>query len=259
MRKTFSQFVHEASASSPNTKPWETSKPPAAAATTPSTQSDEPKTSPTLSDLRTASAQATAAGPSKEAQALMSQRTKNILGPQKLASGIAGQERVQAMKSEVDKPATPVAKPTPTVSGKGTVLAKKDGVEGTLNKATGQFTARNFDKSQTDRYNKLRGSNQLKTDSQIVKSNQIIRSGAVKALSKTDTVQSTQAAQKSKTTSQTAPAPKRTGLSDEQKKRIDDFRKLGPLEKLKQKSAVEKEINSLDPETKQQVMDYYNR
>jgi len=57
---------------------------------------------PNLDDLRKASAQATMAGPSKEAQALMSDRTKNILGPEKLKAGIEGQKRVEKMKEEYD-------------------------------------------------------------------------------------------------------------------------------------------------------------
>ena len=65
-----------------------------------------------LDDLRKASAQATMAGPSKEAQALMSTRTKNILGPEKLRAGIEGQERVEKMKSEIGMPKVQVSAPT---------------------------------------------------------------------------------------------------------------------------------------------------
>jgi len=54
-----------------------------------------------LDDLRKASAQATMAGPSREAQALMSDRTKIMLGPEKLKAGIEGQERVEKMKNEI--------------------------------------------------------------------------------------------------------------------------------------------------------------
>ena len=66
--------------------------------------------------LRKASAQATMAGPSKEAQALMSDRTKRMLGADKLQAGIAGQERVQRMMSGTPEPTSapkPTA-PTPT-------------------------------------------------------------------------------------------------------------------------------------------------
>ncbi len=69
-----------------------------------------------LDKLRKASAQATMAGPSKEAQALMSDRTKRMLGADKLQAGIAGQERVQRMMSGTPEPTSapkPTA-PTPT-------------------------------------------------------------------------------------------------------------------------------------------------
>lgn len=67
-----------------------------------------------LDDLRKASAQATMAGPSKEAQALMSTRAKNILGPEKLRAGIEGQQRVEKMKSEIGVEAPkPAAVPPP--------------------------------------------------------------------------------------------------------------------------------------------------
>lgn len=67
IRKSFAQFVQEAS----------------------------------LEDLRSASAKATMAGPSKEAQSLMSTRTKNILGPEKLQAGISAQKSVEMMKSSM--------------------------------------------------------------------------------------------------------------------------------------------------------------
>lgn len=57
---------------------------------------------PNLDDLRKAATQATMAGPSKEAQALMSDRTKNILGPEKLQAGIEGQKRVEKMKKAME-------------------------------------------------------------------------------------------------------------------------------------------------------------
>ena len=67
-----------------------------------------------LDNLRKASAQATMAGPSKEAQALMSDRTKRMLGADKLKAGIAGQERVQRMMSGAPEPTAP--KPSSTTS-----------------------------------------------------------------------------------------------------------------------------------------------
>jgi hypothetical protein len=63
----------------------------------------------------------------------------------------------------------------------------------------------------------------------------------------------------STTPAPTAPAQPKPGLSDAEKKRIDDFRALGPLQKLQQKSQLEKELSTLTPEQRQQVMDYYNR
>ena len=69
-----------------------------------------------LDNLRKASAQATMAGPSKEAQALMSTRAKRLLGPDKLKAGIAGQERVQGMMSGTPEPTAPkpTVSPSPT-------------------------------------------------------------------------------------------------------------------------------------------------
>ena len=69
-----------------------------------------------LDDLRKASAQATMAGPSKEAQSLMSGRAKNILGAEKLRAGIEGQQRVEKMKSEIGMSKVEAPKSTPLVS-----------------------------------------------------------------------------------------------------------------------------------------------
>jgi hypothetical protein len=83
IRKTFSQFMSEAS--------------------------------PTLDDLRTASAKATMAGPSKEAQALMSTRAKNLLGQSRLDAGIKAQQGVETMKSQIPSYIPPrPSTPTPT-------------------------------------------------------------------------------------------------------------------------------------------------
>ncbi len=85
--------------------------------TTPTTPSAPSKSfQQELDDLRKASAQATMAGPSKEAQALMSDRAKRMLGADKLKAGIAGQERVQRMMSGTPKPTsapTSTTAPTP--------------------------------------------------------------------------------------------------------------------------------------------------
>ena len=67
-----------------------------------------------LENLRKASAQATMAGPSKEAQALMSDRTKRMLGPEKLSAGIKAQQEVEKMKSEIGVP-KPTSAPTAPV------------------------------------------------------------------------------------------------------------------------------------------------
>ena len=82
--KTFTQFIEQASAPAPK---------------------------PDLNALRQASASATMAGPSKEAQALMSDRTKNILsgqsvygGPNKLKAGTDAQVGVEKMKTAMSTP-----------------------------------------------------------------------------------------------------------------------------------------------------------
>jgi len=223
-----------------------------AAAPTP-TPPPAPKT--TLNDpadldaLRKASAQATMAGPSREAQALMAQtaqgrRALARMGPEKLKAGIEGQERVERMKNEIGKPKIEAPKPqasTPTSTpaaktGAGIVLAKKDGISGTLNKSTGQFTAGTFDKDQEARYTQRRGAEQLKID-------------ADKVLAKNTNPETRQPQ---------APKPS-TGLSDAEKKRIDDFRALGTLQKLQKRGEMEKELAKLTPQQRKDVMDYYNR
>jgi hypothetical protein len=82
--KTFTQFIEQASAPAPK---------------------------PDLNALRQASASATMAGPSKEAQALMSDRTKNILsgqsvygGSNKLKAGTDAQVGVEKMKTAMSTP-----------------------------------------------------------------------------------------------------------------------------------------------------------
>ena len=91
--KTFTQFIEQASAVVP------------------------PAPKPDLNALRQASASATMAGPSKEAQALMSDRTKNILsgqsvygGPNKLKAGTDAQVGVEKMKTAMS---VPQAAPSP--------------------------------------------------------------------------------------------------------------------------------------------------
>ena len=87
-----------------------------------------------LDDLRKASAQATMAGPSKEAQALMSTRAKRLLGPDKLRAGIEGQERVQRMMSGTPEPTStpkPTAPTSTTTSSPTSKLEIKPGDFGT--------------------------------------------------------------------------------------------------------------------------------
>jgi len=86
-----------------------------------------------LDDLRKASAQATMAGPSREAQALMSDRTKRMLGANKLRAGIEGQEKVERMKVDMDapKPAPAPTAPKPMddfSAGGGNAKMKKTGM-----------------------------------------------------------------------------------------------------------------------------------
>lgn len=98
-----------------------------------------------LDDLRKASANATLTGPSKEAQELMSDRTKAILGQNKLKAGIEAQQNVEKMKSEIDAPkSTPTATPTsvapmPMPIPKPTTLPTSSGLnsqqQGIYNKA----------------------------------------------------------------------------------------------------------------------------
>jgi len=222
-----------AAAVSPNSTPTPT--PPAAPRTTLNDPAD-------LDALRKASAQATMAGPSREAQALMSDRTKRMLGPEKLKAGIEGQERVERMKNEIGRPqpkpeaSTPASTPA-AKTGKGIVLAKKDGISGTLNKATGQFTAGTFDKDQEARYTQRRGAEQLKID-------------ASKVLTKNTNPETRQPQ---------APSQPTSGLTDADKRRIDDFRALGPLQKLQRKGEMERELANLSPQQRKDVMDYYNR
>lgn len=57
----------------------------------------QPSRQDQLSAIRSAAAKATLAGPSKEAQALMSDRTKTILGNQRLQAGAQAQQQVSSM------------------------------------------------------------------------------------------------------------------------------------------------------------------
>ena len=153
---------------------------------------------------------------------------------------------------------TPAAK-----TGKGIVLAKKDGISGTLNKATGQFTAGTFDKDQEARYTQRRGAEQLKADaSKVLTKNtnpenrqpQSPPPAAAGAPAKPGTTPAP-----AKPGTSPAPAKPTSGLTDEDRKRIDDFRALGPLQKLQKKGEMEGELAKLDDQKRKEVMDYYNR
>lgn len=56
-----------------------------------------------------------------------------------------------------------------------------------------------------------------------------------------------------------APAPSNDDLTDADKKRIDDFKKLGAIQKLGQRASVEADLAKMSPSKKQKVMDYYNQ
>jgi hypothetical protein len=145
------------------------------AAATSNSPAQTPK--PDLNALRQASASATMAGPSKEAQALMSDRTKNILsgqsvygGPNKLKAGTDAQVGVEKMKTAMSTPQAAVSS-EPTKIGpaaQGGILARKDGQSGTIDPKTKVFTAGTFDAGQSARYDKMRGVDKLKSDAATV-------------------------------------------------------------------------------------------
>ena len=74
-----------------------------------------------------------------------------------------------------DETATPTPTPTatPTATPKAsTVLAKKGGVEGTLDKSTGKWTAKKWSDSGKSRYQSMRGAEQIKKDKAKLAQNQ---------------------------------------------------------------------------------------
>jgi hypothetical protein len=195
VRKSFSQFVKEATASSP-----------------------------TLDDLRSAAAKATMAGPSKEAQALMSPRAKAMLGQSKLDAGIQAQQGVEAMKSSMPS-STPTPLPTPNAQWA---------------KANPKLAATYTQRQQT------RGTAQ--TDNPLMRD---MRSSLSQP--KLPTTQAPTAPPQPQT------KPPTSGLTDAERKRIDDFKALGPLQKMQQRSTIEKELQQMTPEKRKEIMDYYNR
>ena len=190
-RKTFSQFMNEAAS---------------------------------LDDLRSAAAKATMAGPSKEAQSLMSPRAKAFMGQSKLDAGIKAQQDVDAMKSSMPS-YTPTPLPAPNA---------------TWAKANPKLAAAYTQRQQT------RGTAQ--TDNPLMKD---MRSSLPQPKLPT-------------TQAPTAPPqpqikPPTSGLTDADRKRIDDFKALGPLQKMQQRSTIEKELQQMTPEKRKEIMDYYNR
>ena len=87
-----------------------------------------------------------------------------------------GDEQPQAQKptkTEPTKTDTAPAKPSDNTLAdrvkSQTVLAKKDGVEGKLDKATGKFTASNFSDAEKQRYQTTRGADKLAQDATRLK------------------------------------------------------------------------------------------
>ena len=81
--------------------------------------------------------------------------------------------KTEPTKTEPTKTDTAPAKPSDNKLGdkvkSQTVLAKKDGVEGKLDKATGKFTASNFSDAEKQRYQTTRGADKLAQDATRLK------------------------------------------------------------------------------------------
>lgn len=172
-----------------------------------------------LEDLRSAAAKATMAGPSKEAQSLMSPRAKAMLGQSKLDAGIKAQQGVEAMKSSIPS-STPTPLPAPNPQWA---------------KANPKLAATYTQRQQT------RGTAQS--------NNPLMR----------DIKSSLPSSQTPTAPSQPQIKPPTSGLTDAERKRIDDFKALGPLQKMQQRSTIERELQQLTPEKRKEIMDYYNR
>ena len=84
--------------------------------------------------------------------------------------------KTEPTKTEPTKTDTAPAKPSDNKLGDKVksqmVLAKKDGVEGKLDKATGKFTAGEFSAAEKERYQTTRGAEQIKKDVEKVKASQ---------------------------------------------------------------------------------------
>jgi hypothetical protein len=163
------------------------------------------------------------AGPSKEAQSLMSTRAKNLIGQSKLDAGIKAQQGVETMKSQI--PSSSSSLPAPNAAWA---------------KANPKLATAYVERQRT--YGTAQSDNPLMRDTR----------GSLP--------------QPKLPTTQTPTAPPQpqikpptSGLTDADRKRIDDFRALGPLQKLQQRSTIEKELQQMTPEKRKEIMDYYNR
>ena len=220
----------------------------------------------TLNDLRSAAAKATMAGPSKEAQSLMSTRTKNILGPEKLSAGISAQQGVETMRSSIPSPSsTPLPAPNATWAKANPKLAtaynERQRIRGTAQTDNPLMKDMRSNLSLTPSV-QSKDVATLGKGFQSLTQNPNAAKPSTTVSAKPSTLPTSTSVPKPTPTSTpvpTTPAQPKTGLSDAEKQRIDDFRTLGPLQKLQQKSQLEKELASLSPEQRQQVMDYYKR
>ena len=70
----------------------------------------------------------------------------------KVIDGAVGAANAMSKPSSRPKSQSSAPKPTPAARPKTTVLAKKGGVQGTLDKSTGKFTAKNWSDAQSSRY-----------------------------------------------------------------------------------------------------------
>jgi hypothetical protein len=91
----------------------------------------------------------------------------------------------QPATAKADAPAAPTtpaastpSASTPAAPKKTTVLAKKGGVEGVLDKATGKWTAKNWGDEGRSRYQTARGADQLAKDKAAVTGDKIRSAGA---------------------------------------------------------------------------------
>lgn len=71
--------------------------------------------------------------------------------------------------SSSPKPSSTLPPTSPSSPKPSTVLAKKGGVEGTLDKSTGKFTTKSFSDIERKRYETTRGTQKLNRDSQLIK------------------------------------------------------------------------------------------